>query len=609
MCGIVGCIAEKEALPYLLEGLKRLEYRGYDSAGVAVFSPGGEIIVRKAVGPLANLENVLRREDPLREKIGIAHTRWATHGEATVLNAHPHLSQDGEVALVHNGIIENASEIRARLSGEGVSFYGDTDSEVLANLIAVKLKEIHDPLKALSSSLKEAKGSYALAILFKCDPAGLYVTRKDSPLVVASANDGGLFVASDASALPEEATMTYFLENGEFAVLKEGKGLSFYDAYLHPLKKAEEAIERDFLDDGLGDCPDHMLKEIREQPMVFQRTLERLALGLKAYGLSEDEVREFDGVAIVGCGSAYHVGLSASYFLESLAKMPARAELASEFRYREPALSKKTLLIAISQSGETMDTLMALRYAKKIGVKTLGIVNAMGSAIARECDYLFLTPARKEVAVATTKAYSAQLLSSFALAVFLAKARGAISEEESQGYIKAFGDLPAKAGAVIEKSGEFASLAKRIYQASSLFYIGRLLDYASALEGSLKLKEISYLHSEAYAAGELKHGTIALIEEGIPVIALATSRQVANKTIANLMEVKARGARTYVISPLPREELGDGIDGILPLPESTPVIYPFLSVIAMQLIAYHVAKLRGYDVDKPRNLAKSVTVE
>lgn len=609
MCGIIGCIGKNDVLPCLLDGLTRLEYRGYDSAGLALFA-GDRIVVEKAVGPLENLKKKIAGEGKISGQVGIAHTRWATHGKATIENAHPHLSEDGSVCLVHNGIIENASELRSSLLKRSVSFYGETDSEILANLIAIKRKDGDlKPLEAIHAALLEAKGSYALGILFADDPRTIYAMRKENPLVAAKGSDGSLYIASDVAALPSKATEIYFLENGEYAILSMKDGLRFFDSSLCPIAKTPQKACQVEQDDGKGAYPDFMIKEINEQPLVFERSMELLRAGPSSFGLSEDDLRDVESICIVGCGSAHHVALSASYAFGSLAKTPCIPEVASEFRYRNPFLSPHSLFIAVSQSGETADTLAALRLAKKMGVMTLGIVNAADSAIARECDYLYLTPAGREVAVATTKAYSAQLLALRALAVFLAKAKGLLSEEEAKKELSYFDDLPRKTRLLLSKDKEIGDFAMKLRDARALFYIGRLDDYASALEGSLKLKEISYIHSEAYPAGELKHGTLALIEKGVPVVAIVSDEQIKGKTIGNLLEAKARGASTYAISPFGKEEFGEGLGGYLPLPVCHESLYPFLSAIATQLIAYKVAKSKGYDPDKPRNLAKSVTVE
>jgi len=610
MCGIIGCIEEKNVLSDLIDGLSHLEYRGYDSAGIALFSNNHKLQLIKAVGPLKNLKAKVASSSRFAGAIGIGHTRWATHGKATLKNTHPHLSEDQKVILVHNGIIENANEIRSFLIKEGIHFYGETDTEVLTNLIAFKRKDNGgNSLLALRDALLEVRGSYALAILFKDDEERIYVAKKDSPLVVASSLNDDLYVASDMAALPNNASHLYFLENHELAVLTRKKGISFFNMSLKEIKKEARIIAKDDIQEKETISSDFMRKEILEEPLVLERTLLQLSLGLSAYQLTKEEVKKIDSIYLCGCGSAYHVALSASYLFEKIAKIPARAEVASEFRYKDPFLSPNTLFIAISQSGETADTIAALRLAKKKGNKVLGIVNVKESTIALESDYLFLTKAGREVAVATTKAYSAQLLSLTALALLFGEIRGYISKKDMQEATDAFKELPEKAQAIITKEKEIIVLAKEIYHADSLFYIGRLVDYASALEGSLKLKEISYLHSEAYAAGELKHGALALIKKGVPVIALISNEEVKEKTIANLFEAAARGAKVYVITPFISDELVSELDGYFLIPKTNAILYPFLSTIVTQLIAYHVAKLRGCNIDKPRNLAKSVTVE
>lgn len=612
MCGIVGYIGKREAAPLLFEGLRRLEYRGYDSAGIVTLDSTGEIHLERALG---KLENLLKGEDLLSHlpgTLGIGHTRWATHGPAILENAHPHFSDGMRVVLVHNGIIENYLEIRKYLADLGYSFYGETDSEVLAKLIDHEAKGCGEyGLKALKNALSKVRGSYALAILFKEDPTRIYATRKDSPLLLAKGKEG-YFLASDAPALSGEAKSLIYLENHEFAVLGED-GIKVYSKDLSPLTKEEKPMPSDWKESALGEYADFMSKEMAEEPLAIRRTFHSAFLNrepsLLTFGLKEKDVQEIESLLIVGCGSAYHVGLSGSYLFEKFARLSARVELASEFRYRDPVLSNKSLVILISQSGETADTLSALRLAKKKGARTLAIVNVEGSSIARESDSVFYTQAGPEIAVATTKAYSAQLLSLELLSLLFGKARGTLERQSFLDYLQVLRTLSEEVQKVLENEEAVASFAKGIYEANHLFYIGRLFDYPSALEGSLKLKEISYLHSEAYAAGELKHGTISLIEKGTPVIGLLTDPHVFEKTLSNLIETKARGAKIYVISSFPEERFKGMLDGYLPLPELPPEFMPSLNVVVLQLIAYHVARLRGLDVDKPRNLAKSVTVE
>ena len=609
MCGIVGYNGTKKAVPILLDGLSRLEYRGYDSAGIAVRDK--EIEVFKAKGKLTNLKEKLEGKD-LKGTCGIGHTRWATHGEPSENNAHPHVSNDGNVTLVHNGIIENYQELIQKLQRHDYTFYSDTDTEVLTNIIDYYYKKYKmGPIDAINRTMVRVRGSYAIAVMFKDYPDEIWVARKDSPMIIGE-NEDGYYVASDVPAILKYTNQVYYIDNLEAACLKKDKVI-FYDLNGDQIKKEKKEIKWDVSAAEKEGYEHFMIKEINEQPDVIKKTINAYVkdekIDLSATGLTEEEIKDFKQIYIVACGSAYHVGVCAQYILEELTRIPVRVEIASEFRYRKPILDKDGLVIVISQSGETADSLAALREAKNQGVKTLGIINVVGSSIAREADHVLYTLAGPEIAVATTKAFSTQLIASYVLAIQMAYVKKKISKKEYVELIEEIKTLPDKAQFILDnlttKIQKFASKFSHIHDA---FYIGRSLDYAISLEGSLKLKEVSYIHSEAYAAGELKHGTISLIEDGTLVIGVATQEEIFEKTISNLVEVKSRGAYVAVVTP-EGKDVSNVSSYTMNVPVTNKYFYPSLTVIPLQLIGYYITVSKGLDVDKPRNLAKSVTVE
>ena len=612
MCGIIGYVGERESIPILLEGLATLEYRGYDSAGIAFFRGDTErITVVRSEGKLQNLIRKTEGLPPISAKCGIGHTRWATHGEPTEENAHPHTSSDGTVTLVHNGILENYRELRERLLGEGFDCLSQTDTEVAANLIAYFYRASKDALGAIANAAREMRGSFALAILFADQPGRVFLIRKDSPLIVGLGGDG-FYAASDIPALLPYTRRVCYLENMEMARL-DLDGAHFYNLACEELQKPSAVIGWDATAAKLGGYPHFMLKEIEEQPSAVDTTvrhyLQNGRICLESLGIAKEILQTRDRVYIVACGSAYHVGLVAARVIEALAQIPAEAELASEFRYRDPILSERGLCVVISQSGETADSLAALRLAKARGIPTLGIVNAVGSSVAREADGVMPTLAGPEIAVATTKAYSAQLAASDILALGLGILRGVVKEEEERKYVEELCALPHKIKEILLQKELFKSVAERLASRTHVFYLGRGADYASAMEGSLKLKEISYIHSEAYAAGELKHGTISLVEAGTPVIALATDPVLFAKAESNIREVRSRGARVILICREDADVPPESADEIIRLPIRSDLGVLFATLVTGQMIAYETAARLGCDVDRPRNLAKSVTVE
>ncbi len=609
MCGIVGYNGTKKAVPILLDGLSRLEYRGYDSAGIAVRDK--EIEVFKAKGKLTNLREKLEGKE-LNGTCGIGHTRWATHGEPSENNAHPHVSNDGNVTLVHNGIIENYQELTQKLERHDYKLYSDTDTEVLTNIIDYYYKKYKmGPIDAINRTMVRVRGSYAIAVMFKDYPDEIWVARKDSPMIIGE-NEDGYYVASDVPAILKYTNKVYYIDNLEAACLKKDKVI-FYDLNGDQIKKERKEIKWDVSAAEKEGYEHFMIKEINEQPDVIKKTINAYVkdekIDLSSTGLTIEEIKNFKQIYIVACGSAYHVGVCAQYILEELTRIPVRVEIASEFRYRKPILDKKGLVVVISQSGETADSLAALREAKAQGVKTLGIINVVGSSIAREADHVLYTLAGPEIAVATTKAFSTQLIASYVLAIQMAYVKKTISKKEYVELIKEIKTIPDKAQLILDnlttKIQKFASKFSHIRDA---FYIGRGLDYAISLEGSLKLKEVSYIHSEAYAAGELKHGTISLIEDGTLVIGVATQEEIFEKTISNLVEVKSRGAYVAVVTP-EGKDVSNVSNYTMNVPETNKYFYPSLTVIPLQLIGYYITVSKGLDVDKPRNLAKSVTVE
>ena len=612
MCGIVGVAGKKEALPVLLDGLERLEYRGYDSAGVAVVSSDGDLQVKKSKGRLAVLREILDTQKPLSGNIGIGHTRWATHGEPNDTNAHPHVGQEGKIAVVHNGIIENYLEIKHALIRKGVKFSSDTDTEVIVQLLEYYYKKKSNLLDAVYAVLNRIKGAYAMGILCSDCPEQMIAARKDAPLLIGYGEDGN-YIASDVTALLAYTRTVTYMEDDEVAVLT-ADDVQIYDRDRFPLEKEKHEIEWDVSAAEKGGYAHFMLKEIMEQPEAVRKTISpRLSDGeivLEELGDAKELMTNTSRIYLVACGSAYHVGMVGKYALEKLLKIPVEACLASEFRYSEPLLGETALVIVISQSGETLDSMAALREAKRRGSKVLSIVNVMGSSIARESDYVLYTWAGPEIAVATTKAYTTQMVLLFMLGVFLAKKSGRLNREEYAAMINEIQSLPEKISMVLNDLDHYQKAASRYFNHNSVFYIGRNLDYALGLEGSLKLKEISYIHSESYAAGELKHGTISLIEPGTLVVALATYEPLAEKSLSNIVEVKSRGAEVIAMTTEQTAELISGqASEMFVIPKTHSLLQSVLGVIPLQLFAYYVALNRGCDIDKPRNLAKSVTVE
>lgn len=612
MCGIVGFCGKQQAAPILLDGLSKLEYRGYDSAGLAVRNGEEPAQIVKAKGRLKALYAKTNGGQSLIGTCGIGHTRWATHGEPSETNAHPHVSADGNVVAVHNGIIENYQELKEKLIHNGYSFYSQTDTEVAVKLIDYYYKKYdHTPTDALSHAMVRIRGSYALAVMFKEYPGEIYVARKDSPMIIG-VHDGECYVASDVPAILKYARNVYYIGNLEMARLANGH-VTFFNLDEEEIEKPLTEIKWDAEAAEKAGFEHFMMKEIHEQPKAVRDTLNSVMvdgkLDMSAVGLSDDDIKKIDQICIVACGSAYHVGVAAQYVIEDLAQIPVRTELASEFRYRKPLLSKNELVIVVSQSGETADSLAALRLAKDKGIKTLGIVNVVGSSIAREADNVFYTLAGPEIAVATTKAYSTQLIAAYCLAMQFAKVRGTIDDAKYEALLEELAQLPDKIQKIIEDKERIQWFAAKQLNAKDIFFIGRGLDYAVSLEGSLKMKEISYIHSEAYAAGELKHGTISLIENGTLVIGVLTQGELYEKTVSNMVECKSRGAYLMGLTTYGNYNIEDTADFTVYIPKTDEHFMTSLAVIPLQLMGYYVSVAKGLDVDKPRNLAKSVTVE
>ncbi len=609
MCGIVGYIGAQQATPILLDGLARLEYRGYDSAGVAVYSDG-ILKVAKAKGRLQVLSDMLQRGAAIHGQVGIGHTRWATHGAPSDINAHPQVSRSGKIAVVHNGIIENYSALKEFLVSQGVPFASDTDTEVVAQLIEYFYDG--DLLQAVGRVLHRIEGAYSLGILCADTPDQLIAVRRDSPLILG-VGEGENFLASDVTAILRHTREVIYMDDGEVAVLTR-EGIECYNHFLQPVEKEVSHVDWEIDAAEKGGYEHFMFKEIMEQPEALRRAIfPRIKDGqvyLEDLELSDEYIREIRKIYIVACGSSYHVGMVGKYNLERILRLPVEVALASEFRYREPIVDGHTLVIVISQSGETLDTMAALREAKRLGGKILSIVNVVGSSIARESDVVLYTWAGPEIAVATTKAYSTQLAVLDLLGLYFAQRLGTMEKEAYDQIVQEMLLLPVKMEQVLENREDIQYYASQYFNHNSVFYIGRNLDYALGLEGSLKLKEISYIHSEAYASGELKHGTISLIETGTLVVALATYSGLFEKAMSNVVEVKSRGADVLALTTEPhREEMGKVANGLITIPETHPMLLPSLGVVPLQLFAYYVALMRGCDIDKPRNLAKSVTVE
>lgn len=612
MCGIVGYVGKEQAAPILLNGLAKLEYRGYDSAGLAVRDGESPVEVVKAKGRLKALEEKTNNGLAIKGTCGIGHTRWATHGEPSENNAHPHISDDYNVVGVHNGIIENYQELRDKLVKNGYEFYSSTDTEVAIKLIDYYYKKYeHTPVDAINHAMVRIRGSYAFAIMFKEYPDEIYVARKDSPMILG-VSDGNCYVGSDVPAILNYTRNVYYIGNMEIGRLADGN-ITFYNLDGDEIEKELVEIKWDAKAAEKGGYEHFMMKEIHEQPKAIADTLNSVLkdgkLDLSAVELSDEEIKKISQIYIVACGSAYHVGVVAQYVMEDLAKIPVRVELASEFRYRKPLLDPDGLVIVISQSGETADSLAALRLAKDKGLRTLGIVNVVGSSIAREADNVFYTLAGPEISVATTKAYSTQLIAAYCLAIQFARVRGEITDDVYSTYLEELKTIPDKIEKILEDKERIQWFAAKVANSKDIFFIGRGIDYAVSLEGSLKLKEISYIHSEAYAAGELKHGTISLIEDNILVIGVLTQSELYEKTISNMVECKSRGAYLMGLTTYGKYEVEDTVEFTVYIPKIDEHFAASLAVVPLQLLGYYVSVAKGLDVDKPRNLAKSVTVE
>ena len=612
MCGIVGFTGRHQAAPILLDGLSKLEYRGYDSAGIAVRDGEKDIEIIKAKGRLKVLLEKTNAGESVPGMCGIGHTRWATHGEPSEVNAHPHVSDNGNVAAVHNGIIENYQELKEKLLRRGYSFYSSTDTEVAVKLVDYYYQKYGgSPVEAVRHAMVRIRGSYALVMMFRDYPEEIFVARKDSPMILGVEN-GESYIASDVPAILKYTRNVYYIGNLELACVKPGE-ITFYNLDGEEIEKEPKIIEWDAEAAEKAGFEHFMMKEIHEQPKAVADTLNSVIredkLDLTEIGLDDERIRSISQVYIVACGSAYHVGMAAQYVIEDLAGLPVRVELASEFRYRKPLLDPAGLAVIISQSGETADSLAALRECKEKGIRTLAIVNVVGSSIAREADHVFYTLAGPEISVATTKAYSTQLIASYVLALQMALVRGKISEEQCESYIKELKTLPDKIGRIIEDKERLQWFASKQANAKDIFFIGRGIDYAISLEGSLKMTEISYIHSEAYAAGELKHGTISLIEDGTLVIGVLTQPELYEKTVSNMVECRSRGAYLMGLTTFGNYNIEDTADFTVYIPKTDPHFATSLAVIPLQLLGYYVSVNKGLDVDKPRNLAKSVTVE
>lgn len=607
MCGIVGYIGYEQAGPFLLDGLQTLEYRGYDSAGVCL-NDGHELIVKKAKGKVDDLRALTKNGADTKGTVGIGHTRWATHGEPSDVNAHPHLSESGRFAVVHNGIIENYRKLKDYLSSKGIVFRSETDTEVIAQLIEYYYKG--DLIDTVIKVLGKLEGSYALGVISKENPDEIIAVRKESPLIIGLGENEN-YLASDVTAILARTRTIYRLENNEIAILGR-EGVRIINTDKDEVTKKTETVDWDINAAQKGGYEHFMFKEIMEQPKAISDTIApRIRNGkviLDEVSLSAEELKKFNKINILACGSAYHVGVVAKYIFEKMLRIPVEADLASEFRYRDPIVNDKTLTIVISQSGETADTKEAMKEAQRRGSHVISIVNVVGSAIASESDDVIYTWAGPEIAVATTKAYSTQLAVIYLLALYFGEMLGTIVPEEYTALVKELEELPGKIDAVIDNKERIQYLASKFFNSRDIFFIGRNIDYALSLEGSLKLKEISYIHSEAYAAGELKHGTISLIEQGTPVIALATHEELIPKIVSNIEEVKTRGAQVLCIACDDHREL-ESVGETIFIPKVCDMLLPSLAVIPLQLFAYYVASLKGCDIDQPRNLAKSVTVE
>lgn len=607
MCGIVGYNGNKKACPILINGLKKLEYRGYDSAGISVMEKDN-IIVKKDKGRVANLENIEGIES-LNGTLGIAHTRWATHGKPSKENAHPHMDNSKTFSVVHNGIIENYKELRDFLESKNYTFYSDTDTETIPNLIHYYYEKENNFLKAVNLACKDLKGSYALEVINKNDPDTLIVTRKDSPLVIGAKKEE-TFISSDIPALISFTNNFYFLNDKEYAVITKGN-IEFYDFDLNKLTKKSESVELAADSADKGKFEDYMLKEIFEQPKAIRETIGTSLNGdsitFDGLNLDKDFLSTINQIYIIACGTAMHAGLAVKANFEHFLNVPVCVDVASEFRYRDPLINEKTLCIYISQSGETADTIAALKLAKSKNAKTIAVTNVIESSITREADYFVYTHAGPEIAVASTKAYTSQVVLLNIMALYFAEILESISSEKIKELKNELLSLPEKAEKVLKTSKDLQEFAQKIYKEKDVFFIGRGIDYPVSMEASLKLKEISYIHSESFAAGELKHGPIALIENGTTVVSILTDPNLVEKTVSNIQEVITRGAKSFVVTNQPLDKTN--FDFVISIPQIDSIYSPVLSIIPLQLLAYYITKEKGLDVDKPRNLAKSVTVE
>ena len=612
MCGIVGYVGTEQAAPILLAGLSKLEYRGYDSAGIAIRNEDtGDITVVKAKGRLKILSEKTNEGHAVPGTCGIGHTRWATHGEPSENNAHPHCTDDKSVVLVHNGIIENYQELKDKLIKSGYAFYSQTDTEIAVKLVDYYYRKTGTPLEAISRAMLRIRGSYAFGIMFHDHPGKIFAARKDSPLIIGKSQTGCL-IASDVPAILDKTRNVYYIGNHEIAELSQDE-IHFYNIDREEIQKEQVEIKWDAESAEKGGYEHFMLKEIHEQPRAVRDPIVAYVkdgkIDLSATGLTDEKLQEIERIYIVACGSAYHVGMVGKYVIEELADIPVEVDLASEFRYRNPKLVKNSLVVIVSQSGETADSLAALRLAKERKIPVLGIVNVVGSSIARESDYILYTYAGPEISVATTKAYSTQLIAMYLLAIQAAKVKDVISEERYAALIEELGTLPEKIQKTLDDKERIQWFASKYANAKDVFFIGRGIDYAISMEGSLKMKEISYIHSEAYAAGELKHGTISLIEDGILVVGVATQAALFEKTISNMVEVKSRGAYLMGLTTYGNYNIEDTADFTVYVPQTESFFATSLAIVPLQLMGYYVSVAKGLDVDKPRNLAKSVTVE
>ena len=612
MCGIVGYVGTEQAAPILLAGLSKLEYRGYDSAGIAIRNEDtGDITVVKAKGRLKILSEKTNEGHAVPGTCGIGHTRWATHGEPSENNGHPHCTDDKSVVLVHNGIIENYQELKDKLIKSGYAFYSQTDTEIAVKLVDYYYRKTGTPLEAISRAMLRIRGSYAFGIMFHDHPGKIFAARKDSPLIIGKSQTGCL-IASDVPAILDKTRNVYYIGNHEIAELSQDE-IHFYNIDREEIQKEQVEIKWDAESAEKGGYEHFMLKEIHEQPRAVRDTIGAYVkdgkIDLSETGLTDEKLQEIERIYIVACGSAYHVGMVGKYVIEELADIPVEVDLASEFRYRNPKLVKNSLVVIVSQSGETADSLAALRLAKERKIPVLGIVNVVGSSIARESDYILYTYAGPEISVATTKAYSTQLIAMYLLAIQAAKVKDVISEERYAALIEELGTLPEKIQKTLDDKERIQWFASKYANAKDVFFIGRGIDYAISMEGSLKMKEISYIHSEAYAAGELKHGTISLIEDGILVVGVATQAALFEKTISNMVEVKSRGAYLMGLTTYGNYNIEDTADFAVYVPQTESFFATSLAIVPLQLMGYYVSVAKGLDVDKPRNLAKSVTVE